>query len=486
MTLLKTRLFALLYSSFLILLLLLVGHEWIEVLNQQAVGWVDHTFLVELEGQRLLSAVLDEQTSLHGYLLTKDKVSLPDRKGHAFHNSLNCLYTLVEDNPAQLKQLDEIKDLHDRWYSQFVQTSGYGNKSTLTGKTLFDSLYTQVSTLLQREEMLLSEGKRWLHQLYQMQNAVDFLILVVILAGVGLNLCVLQRRVEIPLRQLTDVGQAWRDGHMEARLDYSSPDEIGQLARVLNAMAGKICHSQERSEARNQQLEELICALSHDLRTPLLATRATLDSMLRGAFGPVSDTWKDVFKEYQQANEDLLKLVEALLDVSRYEAGRGENLSYEPLNWENIFVRATALISATSNGGCDFTYKIAQSLPTVYGDELEIRRVVQNLLENAVRVSKQELQIILEVASLQSDQVQVSVRDNGPGIAPQEQERLFQRFIQGRGRRGGAGLGLYLCRQIVEAHGGTINVESTLGEGSTFWFTLPVTTNRAECKHRKE
>ncbi|HEY9875799.1 MAG TPA: ATP-binding protein, partial [Candidatus Obscuribacterales bacterium] len=68
------------------------------------------------------------------------------------------------------------------------------------------------------------------------------------------------------------------------------------------------------------------------------------------------------------------------------------------------------------------------------------------------------------------------------GIAPQEKERLFHRFIQGRGRRGGAGLGLYLCRQIVEAHGGTINVESTLGEGSTFWFTLPGATVAVGCQ----
>ena len=489
-TILKTRLFALLYTSFFILVLLLVGHEWIDVLNRQAVDQINHALLINLEGQRLLSSALEEQTGLRGYLLTKDRASLePYTKGQtAFHSSLNCLYALVEDNPAQLKQLDEITDLHDRWHSQFAQRalSGYANRLTLAGKTLFDPLHTQVSTLLQREEILLSERNRWLHQLYRMETAVDFLILVVILVGVGLNLCVLQQRVEIPLHQLTDVGEAWRDGNMEARLDYSSPDEIGQLTRVLNAMAGEIRHSQERSEERNQQLEDLISALSHDLRTPLLATRATLDSMLRGAFGPASDTWRDVFEEYQQANEDLLKLVEALLDVSRYAAGRGENLSCEPLNWENIFVRATALISATSNGGCDFTYKISQSLPTVYGDELEIQRVVQNLLDNAVRVSKQDLPIILEVAPLQSDQVQVSVRDNGPGIAPQEKERLFQRFIQGRGRRGGAGLGLYLCRQIVEAHGGTINVESTLGQGSTFWFTLPTTINKAGCNHIKE
>lgn len=323
-------------------------------------------------------------------------------------------------------------------------------------------------------------------QFNQINTPANILSTVAILAGVSLNIWFLHRRVEVPLRHLTKVGQAWRAGQMEVRLEYSSPDEIGQLARVLDTMAGEIRHRQERTEARNQQLEDMVAALSHDMRTPLLAIRTTLNSMLKGAFGPVSEIWKDVFEEYRQANEDLLKLVEALLEISRYEAGYGFNLSYEPLDWEKIFFPVISQISAISKLRCGLTLKISQSLPTIYGDELQIKRVVQNLLDNAVRVSEQDVPIILEVATLGSDLVRVSVRDNGPGIAPHEKERLFHRFIQGRGRRGGAGLGLYLCRQIVEAHGGTIDVESTLGKGSTFWFTLPVASDKAGIQHKQE
>ncbi len=82
--------------------------------------------------------------------------------------------------------------------------------------------------------------------------------------------------------------------------------------------------------------------------------------------------------------------------------------------------------------------------------------------------------------SLGVDKVKVSVRDYGPGIAPQHKERLFHRFSHRRAEHGGSGMGLYLCRQIIEAHGGTINVETTLGEGSTFWFTLPVAPDMAK------
>ncbi|KYC40586.1 hypothetical protein WA1_26065 [Scytonema hofmannii PCC 7110] len=226
--------------------------------------------------------------------------------------------------------------------------------------------------------------------------------------------------------------------------------------------------------SERRQIEDLISALSHDLRTPLLATRSTLLSMLGGAFGSLSDTWRDVLEDYSQANEDFLKLVEALLDISRYKANFGKNLNCELLNWDKIFVRAITRSNAMSQQKCTITYNILPSLPIVCGDELEIQRVVQNLLDNAVKVSDRNQQVTLEVSPLGVNEVKVSVHDNGQRMTPQEKERLFYRLTQGRGRLSRSGLDLYLCRQIVEAHGGTINVESTLDEGSTFWFTLPV------------
>lgn len=488
---LKNRLLAPLYTSFLLLVILVVAQGclsiWIDFLYQQAFNSITHSLLVERETALLLSGALDEQTNLRGYLLTGDKSLLvPYKRAQTiFHNSFNRLYTLVEDNPEQLDQLNELKTIYERWQSNFAQKviAGTASRTKLPGKTLFDPMRIIVQTLLQHEDIVLEKHQQRLQKLTQMKSAVDLLSIVAIAAGVGWNLWLLRQRVEVPLRQLTQVGQAWRAGKMEVRLDYSSPDEIGRLAGILDAMASEIRDRQQRSTLRNQQLEDLISALSHDLRTPLLATRATVRSMQSGAFGAVNDTWQEVFQEYRQANEELLKLVENLLDVSRYEAGGTENLSCETLNWEKIFVQATNQISAISQRQCALNLKIPQSLPTVYGDQLEIQRVVQNLLDNAVRVSEPDLHITLEVAALGVDKIQVAVHDNGPGIATQDKERLFHRFIQGRGRRGKAGLGLYLCRQIIEAHGGTINVESTLGEGSTFWFTLPI---RAQCQPQKE
>lgn len=477
----KTHLFTPVYTSFLVLVLLIVGQQGlnlsIELLTQQATDWVTHTLLVELQGEHLLNALINEErASLDAY--SKAQI--------AFQSSLNCLYNLLRHNPTQLNILDQIKYLHDPRQSELAQRAISGvSRYTLAENTLFNSLRTQVLILLEREEILLGERKHWLIKLYHINIAVDILSTVMVLAGVGLSLRLWHRQVQVPLGKLTQVGKVSRAGQMQVRLGYSSPDEIGHLAKVLDA-AREVRHRQQRIEVRNQHLEDLICALSHDLRTPLLATRTTLDSMLKGAFGHVSDTWREVFEEYHQANEDLLKLVEALLDVSRYEAGGGPHLSWDTLNWEKIFVKVITQIKATSKREFAITYKISQSLPSVYGDRIEIQRVVQNLLENAIRVSEPNKEIFLEVATLGKAQVQVSVSDQGSGIAIQDKERLFHRFIQGRGQRGRSGLGLYLCRQIVEAHGGTIGVESTLGEGSTFLFTLPVPTDKGGFQYEKE
>jgi signal transduction histidine kinase len=223
-----------------------------------------------------------------------------------------------------------------------------------------------------------------------------------------------------------------------------------------------------------QRTEDLISALSHDMRTPLLATRGTLRAMLGGAFGTVSDSCREGLEDCRQANDNVLKLVEALLEISRHQTPVLKNLNYGILNWENIFAEAIIRSNANWQQKQIIKYQISPSLPTVYGDELEIRRVVQSLLENALRVTKPDQSVSLAVVALGNTEVKVSVRDNGPEIVPQHKERLFHRFSQQRGRSDLSELNLYLCRLIVEAHGGTINVESIFGEGSTFWFTLPV------------
>ncbi len=265
--------------------------------------------------------------------------------------------------------------------------------------------------------------------------------------------------------------------HVPRQMNSEQLEALQALSRQVMAqmeLKRNLYNLERITSNEHKQIEYLISALSHDLRTPLLATRGTLYAMLGGAFGSVSDTWRDVLEDCRQANEDLLKFVEALLNVSRYKIEVYKSLKCEIINWKNIFVETILRSNSIRKQKSTIRYKIAPSLPIVYGDALEIQRVVQTILDNAVKVNNPDQEITLEVALFGVEKVKISVRYNGRGIAPLDKKSLFNSFIQGRGRNNIDKLGLYLCFQIVEAHKGTINMESTV-EDTTFWFTLPAT-----------
>ena len=481
----KTRLFAPLYASLALSLILLLGQEALSfivgVRQQKAIEQIIPRFEAKRESEYLLEIVLHKKAILQSYLLDPTNIILSNytRKEDEFHRSIDRLFLLLQDNSIQLKQLHNIQTFYDEWHNQSIQPlfDRSFSEPELPIPSSLDPLQMSVENLIKYENKLLDNSSRHLNQLEQLNRlnlGLSLFNIMVILIGAGINLWLLRQRVELPLKHLTKVSHTWRKGQLQARLKYSSEDEIGQLAKALNLMASNLDTNQQRIESRTKQLEDLIRTLSHDLRTPLLANRNTLDAILGGAFGSVDNLLKELLREYRQANEDLIRLVEDLLDVSRYEAKGDKIINREPLDWSKLFARVMSWTQSVSQQKCELVCNIAPSLPTVYGDPIEIQRVLQNLVDNAVRLSEPDLQVCLGVNFFEDKQVKVYVSDRGPGIAAHETEHLFYRFAQGLGRQGRAGLGLYLCRQIVEAHGGTIQVDSTVGEGSTFWFTLPI------------
>ena len=152
----KTHLFTPLYASFSVLVLLILGQEGlnlsIELIKSRTADLVSHTLLVERQGENLLHALIDESSS---------SLEAETKAQRAFHSSFNRLYNLLQDNPSQLKLLDRIKYLHDSWQRELNQRAiSDASRYTLASKTLFDSLLTQVLLLLEREEILLDEGKQ--------------------------------------------------------------------------------------------------------------------------------------------------------------------------------------------------------------------------------------------------------------------------------------------------------------------------------------
>ena len=220
--------------------------------------------------------------------------------------------------------------------------------------------------------------------------------------------------------------------------------------------------------------DDFIATLTHDMRTPLLAVIQTLKFFLEGSLGDIDEKQEVILSTMLQSNEDLLGLVNALLDVYRFESGK-LTLCKTIFSVRDLVQQCyeelkplAARKNLEFNLDCSFDDKLE-----IYADKSQVKRVIINLCGNAVNYTNKGGKIDI-VAKAQSGDFIFSVSDNGNGIPQEDIPKLFNRFSQGtsRQRSTGTGLGLYLSRQIVEAHGGKIWIDSKLDKGSEFTFVL--------------
>lgn len=225
--------------------------------------------------------------------------------------------------------------------------------------------------------------------------------------------------------------------------------------------------------------DDFIATLTHDLRTPLLAAIQTLKFFLDGSLGAVEEKQEVLLSTMLQSNEDLLGLVNALLEVYRFESGK-LTLCKTIFPVKNLVVQCyEELKPLADRKNIEFSLvcDIDESLEII-ADKSEIKRVIINLCGNAVNYTNKNGKVEI-FAKAQSGDFIFSVSDNGNGIPQEDIPKLFNRFSQGttRKRSTGTGLGLYLSRQIIEAHGGKIWLDSKLNKGSEFTFVLTDVVN---------
>ena len=225
---------------------------------------------------------------------------------------------------------------------------------------------------------------------------------------------------------------------------------------------------------------QFLANMSHELRTPLNSIIGFSRVILKGIDGPITDTQEQDLNAIYNAGQHLLGLINDMLDVSRIEAGKME-LTFTEVDLKEIIrgVLATA-VGLVKDKNIDILSDIPEELPPVWADNIRIRQILLNLFTNAAKfTSEGKIGITVRIINDEEpEKIRVSVFDTGQGIEEADQERLFEPFSQVDAsptrKTGGTGLGLSICRHLVELHGGEIWVESTPGEGSIFYFTLPV------------
>ena len=244
-----------------------------------------------------------------------------------------------------------------------------------------------------------------------------------------------------------------------------------------------MCGSSTEIEEKSRQLEvasqhksEFLAKMSHELRTPLNAIIGFSEVLSEKMFGELNEKQEEYSNDIHASGQQLLSLINDILDLSKIEAGRME-LELSDFHFPTAVDNALMLVrERAGRRSIALQLNVDQRLGEVRADERKVRQVVLNLLSNAIKFTPEGGRI--EVGAVTKDGVvEVSVSDTGVGIAPEDQEAVFEEFRQvgtADKKVEGTGLGLTLCRKFVELHGGRIWVKSELGAGSTFTFTIPV------------
>ncbi|HLO50675.1 MAG TPA: hybrid sensor histidine kinase/response regulator [Kamptonema sp.] len=354
-----------------------------------------------------------------------------------------------------------------------------------------------VQTILEDEGYEISSAENGFSALAQIdRSAPDLVLLDVMMPGMD-GYEVTQRIRQntklpfIPILLITahDQPSVVQGLDMGADDFIRKPVEMDELlARVRSLL--RLKHSVDERDLIALQREDFVSRLAHDLRTPLVAADRMLSLMQQGALGELSNPMQDALGTMVRSNQNLIKMVNMLLEVYRYEAGR-KTLSFGAVDLRQLLVEIVEELAPLAEAK-NLALKLDSNLDgnsveisKFRGDRMELHRLFTNLIGNAIkftdagavdiylRTTKSPVSTNSSAWNKPILSVAVDIKDTGPGISPEEKAKLFERFGPGTHKRSGTGLGLHLCRQIAEAHHGAIEVNSELGKGSLFTVCLP-------------
>ena len=278
-------------------------------------------------------------------------------------------------------------------------------------------------------------------------------------------------------------------GDLGARARLDGGDEVAQLAATFDGMADRLQAGIERERAQELARREMVAAVSHDLRTPLTTMRAMVEAVTDGVVSEPAEV-RRYMELIRGETRHLSRLIDDLFELSQRESG-ALRLELAPTRLPELLAQTLEAYEAPArDNGVTLAHSADPGIPPVPADAARLMRVLRNLIDNALRFTpaggRVEVEARVESPAAARPAVRVSVRDTGPGLPPEETERVFERFYRSTRARtradrrpgaqavSGAGLGLTIARGLVQAHGGRMWAESRPGAGASFHFTLPL------------
>ena len=403
-----------------------------------------------------------------------------------FGYDLDRLQYVAKDEATLLSRIQEE-------YNRFIQVMSEAITMIAGGRVtaarelqrtqatpLADRLERLTNELVNKAEAEMVEKVERSHHAYTTSR---WMVIGVAVGSVGLALVLgyaLSWSLTGPGARMDAQFQQIAQGDFSQRVAVPNRDEFGALATNLNRMTAELGQLYQQLEAASRHKSQFLASMSHELRTPLNAILGYTELILDDIYGAVPAPIREVLARVQQSGQHLLGLINAVLDLSRIEAGR-LTLALADYAMQDVIQSVVVAVEALAvEKHLVLTASVPPDLPPGRGDAQRLRQVLLNLVGNALKFTEVG-EVRIEVTAADG-MFAVTVTDTGPGIAEAEQQQIFEEFQQAESAtaraQGGTGLGLAIAKKIVELHGGRIGVESHLGKGSTFWFTVPMCVER--------
>jgi signal transduction histidine kinase len=403
-----------------------------------------------------------------------------------FGYDLDRLQHVAKDEVALLERIQEE-------YSRFIKVMSEAITMVAVGRLaaarelqrtqaapLADRLERLTNELVNKAEAGMVERVERGHQAYMTSRWV---VMGFAVGSVGLALLLgyaLSWSLIAPVLRMDMQFHQIAQGDFSPRVEVPNRDELGTLAANLNRTTEELGQLYQQLEAASRHKSQFLANMSHELRTPMNAILGYTELIADEIYGPVPEKIRDVLERVQQSGKHLLSLINAVLDLSKIEAGRLMLSLADYSMQEVVHTVFTAVESLAAEKRLGLQVSLPPDLPSGRGDAQRLSQVLLNLVGNAIKFTEVgEVSVRVTAAD---GVFAVAVADTGPGIAEVDQQKIFEEFQQADStstrKPGGTGLGLSIAKKIIELHGGRIGVESSLGKGSTFWFTLPIQVER--------
>ncbi len=476
--------------------------------NSETVKWVEHTHKVLADSNELMKLLVDMETGERGFLITGNEQFLEpynDAKS-LWPTKFQALKKLVSDNPIQVARLNEIAILQHKWLTEaaFIEISARRNSQKSkkdimaevirltelqTGKNLIDKIRIIKEDFNAMEQALMQ--KRQKDSVKTANNTIFVVIfgtlisLILALSFITIVTTHILKKLNILMLGTARISE----GDYQSFIKLTGNDEFALLAKSYNKMSVAIKTAVTDMEQAVKAKSIFVANMSHEIRTPMNGILSMLTLLEDTKLTKVQQEYTSAIRS---CGDGLIIVINDILDLSKLEAGKIA-LDKRAFNLKSLIEEVTFLFDQQAfEKGLTLNVKLDDNLAKRYvGDNIRIRQILLNLLSNAIKFTdKGNVELMLSIVDrgMNQDSILFQVKDQGIGISVVDQNKLFKPFSQVDNSIsrdfGGTGLGLVICSKLVKQMGSKMQVESAIGQGSSFAFelTLPILATHEETK----